>query len=149
MIYCSRLGGLNMQPVRRLRKTVTMTLSSRCVIYFCSDEFQWEKIQLDKFQQLEQYMNVSKNFATYRLILKLAMEEANKHGWVTDKIVIPFTSIVLQDVYFIKTHSKDYTPAGGINLKVEFRSINIPKLKFFHLEILFHGQFHFRRICAM
>ncbi|UJR13401.1 hypothetical protein I4U23_000416 [Adineta vaga] len=92
------LGGLNMQPVRRLRKT-------------------WEKIQLDKFQQLEQYMNVSKNFATYRLILKVAMEEADKHGWITDKIVIPFTSIILQDVYFIKTHSKDYTPDSGINLK--------------------------------
>ena len=110
-----------MQPVRRLRKTVTFELISRFVINFRSDEFQWEKIQLDKFQQLEQYMNVSKNFATYRLILKLAMEEANKHGWTTDKIVIPFTSIVLQDVYFIKTHSKDYTPAGGINLKVEIR----------------------------
>ncbi|CAF1682969.1 unnamed protein product, partial [Didymodactylos carnosus] len=25
--------------------------------------------------------------------------------------------IVLQDVYYIKTHSKDYTSAGGINLK--------------------------------
>ncbi|CAF0920265.1 unnamed protein product [Adineta ricciae] len=99
------LGGLNMQPVRRLRKT-------------------WEKIQLDKFQQLEQYMNVSKNFATYRLILKLAMEEANKHGWITDKIVIPFTSIILQDVYFIKTHSKDYTPAGGINLKKYYSMAN-------------------------
>ncbi|CAF0983568.1 unnamed protein product [Adineta steineri] len=92
------LGGLNMQPVRRLRKT-------------------WEKIQLDKFQQLEQYMDVSKNFATYRLVLKVAMEEAEKHGWVTNKIVIPFTSIILQDVYYIKTHSKDHTPAGGINLK--------------------------------
>ena len=63
-------------------------------------------------------MDVSKNFATYRLILKLAMDEARKHDWATDKIVIPFTSIVLQDVYYIKTHSKDFTSAGGINLKV-------------------------------
>ncbi len=79
---------------------------------------QWEKIQLDKFQQLEQYINVSKNFATYRLVLKVAMEEAAKHNWMKDQIVIPFTSIILQDVYYIKTHSKDYTTAGGINLKV-------------------------------
>ncbi|CAF3721742.1 unnamed protein product [Rotaria sp. Silwood1] len=92
------LGGLNMQPVRRLKRT-------------------WAKVQLEKFQQLEQYMNVSKNFATYRLILKVAMDEAEKNEWKTDKIVIPFTSIILQDVYYIKTHSKDYTTAGGINLK--------------------------------
>ncbi len=48
------------------------------------------------------------------------MAEAEKHEWATDKIVIPFTSIILQDVYYIKTHSKDYTTAGGINLKVGF-----------------------------
>lgn len=65
-------------------------------------------------------MDVSKNFATYRLILKLAMDEARKHDWAIDKLVIPFTSIVLQDVYYIKTHSKDHTSAGGINLKVCF-----------------------------
>ena len=64
-------------------------------------------------------MNVSKNFANYRLILKSAVEEAKKYNWAIDKIVIPFTSIVLQDVYYIKTHSKDYTPEGGINLKVQ------------------------------
>jgi hypothetical protein len=46
------------------------------------------------------------------------MEEAAKHNWMKDQIVIPFTSIILQDVYYIKTHSKDYTTAGGINLKV-------------------------------
>ena len=65
-------------------------------------------------------MNVSKNFANYRRILKTAMEEAENYGWRIDKIVIPFTSIVLQDVYYIKTHSKDYTEEGGINLKVSF-----------------------------
>ena len=48
------------------------------------------------------------------------MEDAEKHDWTLDKIVIPLTSIVLQDVYFIKTHSKDYTTEGGINLKVHF-----------------------------
>ena len=48
------------------------------------------------------------------------MEDADKHGWAIDKIVIPFTSIILQDVYYIKTHSKDFTSAGGINLKVRF-----------------------------
>ncbi|CAF4115547.1 unnamed protein product, partial [Rotaria sp. Silwood2] len=92
------IGGLNMQPVKRLKRT-------------------WEKIESNKLEQLEQYMNVSKNFANYRLIFKSAKEEAEKYGWTVDKIVIPFTSLVLQDVYFIKTHSKDNTVSGGINLK--------------------------------
>ena len=51
------------------------------------------------------------------------MEEAEQHGWTADKLVIPITSIVLQDVYFIKTHSEDYTAEGGINLKVEMSSL--------------------------
>ncbi|CAF4703979.1 unnamed protein product [Rotaria socialis] len=92
------IGGLNKQPVKRLRRS-------------------WEKVQLEKFEQLEQYTNVSKNFTNYRLILKSAVEDAEKNTWAVDKIVIPFTSIVVQDVYFIKTHSKDYTVEGGINLK--------------------------------
>ena len=49
------------------------------------------------------------------------MKDAEMHKWAVDKLVIPFTSIVLQDVYFIKTHSKDYTEENGINLKVSFR----------------------------
>ena len=46
------------------------------------------------------------------------MEEAKTHEWRIDNIVIPFTSLILQDVYYIKTHSKDYTSEGGINLHV-------------------------------
>lgn len=73
---------------------------------------------MDKLEQLEQYTNVSKNFSNYRLLLKSAVEEAEANNWAADKIVVPFTSIVVQDVYYIKTHSKDYTEEGGINLKV-------------------------------
>lgn len=73
---------------------------------------------MDKLEQLEQYTNVSRNFANYRQKLKETMEDAERHRWMPERIVIPFTSIVLQDVYYIKTHSKDYTPEGGINLKV-------------------------------
>ena len=46
------------------------------------------------------------------------MNEAENHRWQLDHIVIPFTSLVSQDVYFIKTRSKDYTTEGGINLQV-------------------------------
>ena len=73
---------------------------------------------MEKFNQLEQFKNVSKNFANYRNALKTAMNEAENHRWQLDHIVIPFTSLVSQDVYFIKTRSKDYTTEGGINLQV-------------------------------
>ncbi len=52
------------------------------------------------------------------------MEETGKNRWGIDKIVVPFTSIMLQDVYYIKTHSKDYTPEGGINLQVHIYKIS-------------------------
>ncbi|CAF3058870.1 unnamed protein product [Rotaria socialis] len=92
------ISGLNMQPVKRLKRS-------------------WEKVEMEKFHQLEEYINVSKNFSTYRLIYKLAMEEAEKNKWTTDKFVIPFLSITLQDVYFIKTHSQDYNSDRTINFK--------------------------------
>jgi len=92
------LGGLNMKPVRRLKKT-------------------WEKISMEKFVQLEQFIDVSKNFSTYRLILRTSIDEAEKCQWNSESLVVPFLSLVLQDVYFIKTHSQDLTTAGGINLK--------------------------------
>ncbi|CAF0842167.1 unnamed protein product [Adineta steineri] len=92
------IGGLNMQPVKRLKKT-------------------WEKIPRDRFEELEQYINATKNFTHYRRALETAMDEAKRHEWKIDNIVIPFTSLILQDVYYIKTHSKDYTSEGGINLQ--------------------------------
>ncbi|CAF1150413.1 unnamed protein product [Adineta ricciae] len=92
------LGGLNMQPVKRLTRT-------------------WAKVSLEKFTQLEQFKNVSKNFTYYRTQLKRAMENARTRQWQVDRIVIPFTSLVSQDVYFIKTRSKNYTTEGGINLQ--------------------------------
>ncbi|CAF1270550.1 unnamed protein product [Adineta ricciae] len=92
------LGGLNMQPVKRLTRT-------------------WAKVSLEKFTQLEQFKNVSKNFTYYRTQLKRAMENARTRQWQVDRMVIPFTSLISQDVYFIKTRSKNYTTEGGINLQ--------------------------------
>ena len=79
---------------------------------------------MDKFAQLEQYIDVSKNFSNYRLVLKAAIDDAEKYRWTTDHLVIPFTSLVLQDIYYIKTHSKDLTTAGGINLKVHSNQLD-------------------------
>lgn len=80
--------------------------------------FQWESAQVNKFRALEQIIDVRRNFSNYRTPFKKALDEARTQHWPTNKIVIPILSIVLQDVFFIKKGSGDYTSAGGINLQV-------------------------------
>ncbi|CAF0931134.1 unnamed protein product [Adineta ricciae] len=82
------LGGLNMLPVKRLKKT-------------------WSKANRAKLDTLEKYMNPSKNFCIYRSIVKAAMQRAEKHHWQSGMVIIPFLSIFLRDVYFIKVRSSD------------------------------------------
>ncbi|CAF1211330.1 unnamed protein product [Rotaria sordida] len=82
------LGGLNMLPVKRLKKT-------------------WSKANRAKLETLEKYMNPSKNFCIYRSIMKAAMHRAEKHNWQQGMVIIPFLSIFLRDVYFIKVRSPD------------------------------------------
>lgn len=96
------LGGLNMLPIKRLKKT-------------------WSKANRAKLETLEKYMNPSKNFCIYRSIVKAAMQRAEKHQWQSGMVIIPFLSIFLRDIYFIKIRSPDYvTNEQGeeeINLK--------------------------------
>ncbi|CAF3162553.1 unnamed protein product [Rotaria sp. Silwood2] len=82
------LGGLNMLPVKRLKKT-------------------WSKANRAKLDTLEKYMNPSKNFCIYRSIMKAATQRAEKHNWQPGMVIIPFLSIFLRDVYFIKIRSPD------------------------------------------
>ncbi|CAF0735522.1 unnamed protein product [Adineta steineri] len=82
------IGGLNMLPVKRLKKT-------------------WSKANRAKLDTLEKYMNPSKNFCIYRSIIKAAMQRAEKHQWQSGMVIIPFLSIFLRDVYFIKVRSSD------------------------------------------
>ena len=80
------------------------------------------------------------------------MENARTRQWQVDRMVIPFTSLISQDVYFIKTRSKNYTTEGGINLQVNFErrdkciSNNILHL---FLEILFNIEMCSRRVYTM
>lgn len=93
-------------------------------------------------------MNPSKNFCIYRSIVKAAMQRAEKHQWQSGmvkffldvkkknhiyillmQVIVPFLSIFLRDVYFIKVRSPDViTNADGqeeLNLKVEFICVNM------------------------
>ncbi|MPC59053.1 Ras-GEF domain-containing family member 1B [Portunus trituberculatus] len=62
---------------------------------------QWSKVQSAKFSVLEHQMDPTSNFSSYRSTLKAAMWRSA--GAVDDrqKIVIPFFSLLVKDLYFL------------------------------------------------
>ena len=76
---------------------------------------------MEKFLQLEQYLDVSKNFSNYRLIFQTSLDEAKKAQDLSKTyLILPFFSLILQDIYFIQTHSDNLTIDGQINFQVNF-----------------------------
>ncbi|XP_018013701.1 ras-GEF domain-containing family member 1B isoform X3 [Hyalella azteca] len=90
------IAGLNMSPVSRLKKT-------------------WSKVQTAKFSVLEHQMDPTSNFSSYRSTLKAAMWRSA--GAVDDrqKIVIPFFSLLVKDLYFLNEGCASRLPNGYIN----------------------------------
>ncbi|XP_042203300.1 ras-GEF domain-containing family member 1B-like [Homarus americanus] len=90
------IAGLNMSIVSRLKKT-------------------WSKVQSAKFSVLEHQMDPSSNFSSYRSTLKAAMWRSA--GAVDDrqKIVIPFFSLLVKDLYFLNEGCASRLPNGHIN----------------------------------
>lgn len=90
------IAGLNMSTVSRLKKT-------------------WSKVQSAKFSVLEHQMDPSSNFSSYRSTLKAAMWRSA--GAVDDrqKIVIPFFSLLVKDLYFLNEGCASRLPNGHIN----------------------------------
>ncbi|XP_037779409.1 ras-GEF domain-containing family member 1B-like [Penaeus monodon] len=90
------IAGLNMSIVSRLKKT-------------------WSKVQSAKFAVLEHQMDPSSNFSSYRSTLKAAMWRSA--GAVDDrqKIVIPFFSLLVKDLYFLNEGCASRLPNGHIN----------------------------------
>ena len=75
-------AGLNMNPIQRLKRT-------------------WMKVQKEKFEILEHQMNPSNNFGSYRSSLKAALWRAEGAGDDRERIIIPFFSLFVKDMYFI------------------------------------------------
>uniref|UniRef100_A0A6A7G4J7 Ras-GEF domain-containing family member 1B-like isoform X3 n=1 Tax=Hirondellea gigas TaxID=1518452 RepID=A0A6A7G4J7_9CRUS len=90
------IAGLNMSPVSRLKKT-------------------WSKVQTAKFSVLEHQMDPTSNFSSYRSTLKAAMWRSA--GAVDDrqKIVIPFFSLLVKDLYFLNEGCASRLPNSYIN----------------------------------
>lgn len=92
------IAGLNMSPVTRLKKT-------------------WAKVQTSKFAILEHQMDPSSNFSSYRSTLKAAMWRSAGATDEQQRIIIPFFSLLVKDLYFLNEGCSNKLPNGHINFE--------------------------------
>ncbi|CAH0386313.1 unnamed protein product [Bemisia tabaci] len=92
------IAGLNMSPISRLKKT-------------------WNKVQSAKFSVLEHQMDPSSNFSSYRSTLKAAMWRSAGATDLRQRIVIPFFSLLVKDLYFLNEGCSNKLRNGHINFK--------------------------------
>uniref|UniRef100_A0A1B6LRM7 Ras-GEF domain-containing protein n=1 Tax=Graphocephala atropunctata TaxID=36148 RepID=A0A1B6LRM7_9HEMI len=92
------IAGLNMSPISRLKKT-------------------WNKVQSAKFSVLEHQMDPSSNFCNYRSTLKAAMWRSAGATDQSQRIVIPFFSLLVKDLYFLNEGCSNKLPNGHINFE--------------------------------
>ncbi|KAK7866810.1 hypothetical protein R5R35_005243 [Gryllus longicercus] len=92
------IAGLNMSPISRLKKT-------------------WSKVQQAKFSILEHQMDPSSNFSSYRSTLKAAMWRSAGATDERQRIVIPFFSLLVKDIYFLNEGCSNKLPNGHINFE--------------------------------
>ncbi|RZF45847.1 hypothetical protein LSTR_LSTR014226 [Laodelphax striatellus] len=76
------IAGLNMSPISRLKKT-------------------WSKVPSAKFSVLEHQMDPSSNFSSYRSTLKAAVWRSAGATDERQRIVVPFFSLLVKDLYFL------------------------------------------------
>ncbi|KAL4623279.1 ras-GEF domain-containing family member 1B isoform X2 [Arapaima gigas] len=92
------ISGMNMSPVSRLKKT-------------------WGKVNTAKFDILERQMDPSNNFYNYRTALRGAAQRSITAHSSQEKIVIPFFSLLIKDIYFLNERCTSRLPNGYINFE--------------------------------
>uniref|UniRef100_A0A096M4E2 RasGEF domain family, member 1Bb n=1 Tax=Poecilia formosa TaxID=48698 RepID=A0A096M4E2_POEFO len=92
------ITGMNMSPVARLKKT-------------------WNKVNTDKFEILEHQMDPSSNFSNYRTALRGATQRSETAHSSQEKIVIPFFSLLIKDIYFLNEGCANRLSNGHINFE--------------------------------
>lgn len=95
-----------MSPISRLKKTVSPNKLRTnyfpiSLLTFALLTPQWAKIQSAKFSILEHQMDSSSNFSSYRSTLKAAMWRSAGATDERERIVIPFFSLLVKDLYFL------------------------------------------------
>ncbi|KAM9463389.1 ras-GEF domain-containing family member 1B-A-like isoform 4-T6 [Salvelinus alpinus] len=92
------ISGMNMSPVSRLKKT-------------------WSKVKTAKFDILEHQMNPSSNFYNYRTALRGATQRSRTANSTREKIVIPFFSLLIKDIYFLNEGCSNRMQNGHVNFE--------------------------------
>ncbi|XP_048876373.1 ras-GEF domain-containing family member 1B-like isoform X1 [Brienomyrus brachyistius] len=92
------ISGMNMSPVSRLKKT-------------------WAKVKTAKFDILEHQMDPTSNFYNYRTALRGAMQRSITAHTSREKIVIPFFSLLIKDIYFLNEGCSNLLPNGHVNFE--------------------------------
>ncbi|XP_060688106.1 ras-GEF domain-containing family member 1B-A isoform X1 [Hemiscyllium ocellatum] len=92
------ISGMNMSPVSRLKKT-------------------WAKIKTAKFDILEHQMDPSSNFYNYRTALRGAAQRSMTAHSTREKIVIPFCSLLIKDIYFLNEGCTNRLLNGHVNFE--------------------------------
>uniref|UniRef100_A0A8C5B9V5 RasGEF domain family, member 1Bb n=1 Tax=Gadus morhua TaxID=8049 RepID=A0A8C5B9V5_GADMO len=92
------ITGMNMSPVSRLKKT-------------------WSKVNTDKFDILEHQMDPSSNFSNYRTALRGATQRSETAHSSQERIVIPFFSLLIKDIYFLNEGCASRLTTGHINFE--------------------------------
>lgn len=92
------ITGMNMSPVSRLKKT-------------------WSKVNTDKFDILEHQMDPSSNFSNYRTALRGATQRSITAHSNQEKIVIPFFSLLIKDIYFLNEGCASRLSNGHVNFE--------------------------------
>uniref|UniRef100_A0A8C4EJ42 RasGEF domain family member 1B n=1 Tax=Dicentrarchus labrax TaxID=13489 RepID=A0A8C4EJ42_DICLA len=90
--------GMNMSPVSRLKKT-------------------WSKVKTAKFDILEHQMDPSSNFYNYRTALRGATQRSITANSSREKIVIPFFSLLIKDIYFLNEGCANRLQNGHVNFE--------------------------------
>ncbi|CAG5119960.1 unnamed protein product, partial [Candidula unifasciata] len=88
--------GMNLSAVTRLKKM-------------------WTKVNRDKLKILEHQMDPSNNFGSYRSCLKAAMWRSQGAAEDREKIVIPFFSLFVKDLYFLNEGCCSRQEDGSVN----------------------------------
>ncbi|XP_017093228.2 ras-GEF domain-containing family member 1B [Drosophila bipectinata] len=92
------IAGLNLAPISRLKKT-------------------WAKVQSAKFSVLEHQMDPTSNFNSYRSTLKAAMWRSEGATEERERIIIPFFSLFVKDLYFLNEGCSNRLPNNHINFE--------------------------------
>uniref|UniRef100_A0A3Q1I114 Ras-GEF domain-containing protein n=1 Tax=Anabas testudineus TaxID=64144 RepID=A0A3Q1I114_ANATE len=92
------ISGMNMSPVSRLKKT-------------------WSKAKTAKFFILEHQMDPTGNFYNYRTALRGAAHRSQTANSNRERIVIPFFSLLIKDIYFLNEGCANRLPTGHVNFE--------------------------------